>query len=79
MSTTPYDVITDRIIAKLEAGTVPWVKPWQGQEGQKGRRMMLHVAIILELPDFTPPFFWRRELAQAEYAHDGLDLPRSHR
>ncbi len=23
---TPYDVITDRIIAKLEAGTVPWVK-----------------------------------------------------
>lgn len=25
-----YDVITDRIISQLEAGTVPWRKPWGG-------------------------------------------------
>ncbi len=25
---TPYDVITDRIMTQLEAGTVPWRKPW---------------------------------------------------
>ncbi len=30
---TPYDVITDRIVAQLEAGTVPWRKPWNGQAG----------------------------------------------
>jgi antirestriction protein ArdC len=23
-----YDEITDKIIAELEAGRVPWVKPW---------------------------------------------------
>ena len=30
---TPYDVITDRILAQLEAGTVPWRKPWNGKAG----------------------------------------------
>ena len=25
---TLYDEITDRIIAQLEAGRVPWVQPW---------------------------------------------------
>jgi antirestriction protein ArdC len=25
---THYDEITDRIIAELEAGRVPWVQPW---------------------------------------------------
>lgn len=28
-----YAIITERIIAKLEAGTVPWHKPWSGPEG----------------------------------------------
>jgi antirestriction protein ArdC len=29
---TAYQVITDRVIALLEQGTVPWQKPWQGAE-----------------------------------------------
>jgi len=28
-----YDVITDRVISKLETGTVPWCKPWHGKAG----------------------------------------------
>jgi antirestriction protein ArdC len=28
-----YQVITDRIVAELEAGTVPWRKPWRSVEG----------------------------------------------
>ena len=28
-----YDVITDRVIEKLEAGTIPWEKAWHGQVG----------------------------------------------
>lgn len=28
--TTPYDVITDTIIARLESGVIPWQKPWVG-------------------------------------------------
>lgn len=30
---TVYEIITERIIATLEAGTVPWRKPWSGQAG----------------------------------------------
>lgn len=26
--TSPYDDITNKIIAELEAGRVPWVQPW---------------------------------------------------
>jgi antirestriction protein ArdC len=28
-----YDAITDRIIAKLEEGVVPWCKQWYGKAG----------------------------------------------
>lgn len=30
MSNKVYDIITDRIVKQLEAGTVPWSKPWTG-------------------------------------------------
>ena len=33
MNTTIYDQITERIIALLEKGTVPWRKPWKAQTG----------------------------------------------
>jgi antirestriction protein ArdC len=32
MSETVYQVITDRVIALLQQGTIPWQKPWQGAE-----------------------------------------------
>ena len=43
--TTLYSEVTDRIIAQLEAGTLPWVKPWDDgraplglpRNGQSGR------------------------------------------
>lgn len=28
-----YQTVTDRIVAQLEAGTVPWVRPWNGSDG----------------------------------------------
>ena len=31
--TTPYEVITNRILALLEQGTVPWHRPWDGTTG----------------------------------------------
>jgi antirestriction protein ArdC len=31
--TTPYEVITDRILALLEQGTVPWRRPWDSVTG----------------------------------------------
>lgn len=32
-------IITDRIIAELEKGATPWVKPWKRLKGQPGRGM----------------------------------------
>src|SRR3546814_19090942 len=29
-----YATVTDRIIAELEAGTVPWVRPWASSASQ---------------------------------------------
>jgi antirestriction protein ArdC len=34
VSDTIHQVITDRMIAALQAGTVPWRKPWQAAAGQ---------------------------------------------
>ncbi len=31
--TTPYEVITNRILALLEQGTVPWRQPWDSATG----------------------------------------------
>ena len=31
--TTAYQIITDRILALLEQGTVPWHKPWDSAMG----------------------------------------------
>jgi antirestriction protein ArdC len=33
MSEKVYQLITDRIIKTLEAGTIPWRKPWSGSSG----------------------------------------------
>jgi len=30
---TPYQVITDRILALLDQGTVPWQQPWEPATG----------------------------------------------
>lgn len=29
---TPYDIVTDRIVQALQAGVVPWRKPWRGRD-----------------------------------------------
>jgi antirestriction protein ArdC len=34
VSDTIHKIVTDRMIAALEAGTVPWRKPWQAATGQ---------------------------------------------
>ena len=36
-----WNVITDRIIALLETGTVPWRKPWNAQAGMPKRMEIL--------------------------------------
>ena len=33
-----YAEVTDRIIAELEAGRLPWVQPWEGAKAGRGCR-----------------------------------------
>ena len=71
---TPYDVITDRIIAKLEAGTVPWVKPWQGQEGMpknlaSGKAYRGINVFLLHCMAYESPYFLTFKQAKAKGGH----------
>ena len=57
-----YDVITDRIVSMLEAGTVPWHKPWKGAAGfprnltSKKAYRGINVFMLMSL-GFESPYF----------------------
>ncbi len=55
-----YDIITDRIIAALDAGIVPWRKPWTLSPGTRpqsivGRAYSGINALVLGLSGYTDP------------------------
>ena len=33
MTSKVYEIVTDKIIAQLETGTIPWRKAWTGPNG----------------------------------------------
>ena len=56
-----YEIITDRIIEKLEKGTAPWCKPWTGGEmprnlitGKVYRGINL---FLLNIANYTSPYW----------------------
>ncbi len=57
MAVNVYQMVTDRIIAALESGTIPWEKPWINTSGtnvavshQDGRRYSLLNQMLLDIP-----------------------------
>ena len=34
MSKNVYEMVTERVIAELEKGIIPWEKPWSGQQNK---------------------------------------------
>ncbi len=58
-----YSVITDRILAHLENGVIPWQKPWRAGEAfwpknmVSGKRYNGINAFLLAMTDFKSPFF----------------------
>ena len=56
-----YQVITDRIIGLLEAGTVPWHKPWSGSGEAKnlttGKPYRGINRLLLNITAFTSPYW----------------------
>lgn len=64
---TTYEIITEKIIKKLEAGKIPWKKPWKSQglqnlvskKGYRGINLLL-----LSDSDFTSPYWLTFKQAQ---------------
>lgn len=57
-----YNVITDRIIAMLEEGIVPWRKPWNGAEGMPRNLVSKRPyrglnPFVLSIQPFSSPFW----------------------
>ena len=55
-----YEIITNRILEQLEQGTVPWRKPWNGEEytprnGISGRAYRGINVFLLACCDFASP------------------------
>ena len=66
---TVYEVITARIVDKLEAGTVPWHKPWSVETGAP-RNLIAVDPNVRESPAL-PGFAWSASPSGAEQADDG--------
>jgi antirestriction protein ArdC len=71
---TAYDIITDRIIAQLEAGTVPWHQPWQTHGEwptnlQSGKRYRGINVFLLHCLGYESPYFVTYRQAQKLGGH----------
>lgn len=70
MTTTVYQIITDRILAKLEEGIIPWRKPWTSEAGEPqnlfSRREYRGINVfMLGMSGFSSPFWMTYRQAQA--------------
>jgi antirestriction protein ArdC len=66
-----YQIVTDRVISLLEAGTVPWRKPWVGGESQfpvnlaSGKRYRGINVWMLSMSGYTSPYWVSYKQCQA--------------
>ena len=61
MAKSVYEIVTERILEKLEAGTVPWHKPWAGGGCPKnlvsGKEYRGVNVLLLGSQDFSSPYW----------------------
>jgi antirestriction protein ArdC len=66
-----YQIVTDRVIALLEAGTVPWRKPWAGGDAQFPKNLVSGKEYrgvniwLLSCAGFSSPYWVSYKQAQA--------------
>lgn len=70
-----YQVITDRIIKKLESGIIPWHKPWSGGIEAMPKNLVSNKAyqgintILLGLQEYDSPYWLTFKQAQERGGH----------
>ena len=70
MSTVVYEFITQRIIALLEQGTVPWHRPWDASTDwpknliSKNRYRGINVLLLLSMSYKSPYWLTFRQVSQ---------------
>ena len=70
MTTTVYQIVTDRILAKLEEGIIPWRKPWNSEAGGPqnlfSRREYRGInTFMLGMSGYSSPFWMTYRQAQS--------------
>ena len=73
-ATDPYDKITTRLLEQLEAGTLPWIKPWTSTigrpvNGATGRSYSGINILMLWASGWTAPRWFTYRQAQAAQGH----------
>ncbi len=64
-----YEIVTNRIVAELEAGTIPWKKPWNSQRAQNitSRKEYRGInMLLLSMGGYASPFWGTFKQFQAK-------------
>ena len=75
MANAVYALVTDRIVAMLEAGTVPWRKPWTSPEAGpprslgSGRPYRGINVFLLGVAGYASPYWLTYRQAQERGGH----------
>lgn len=64
-----FNIVTDRIIAELEKGTIPWMKPWHGTAGAISRTTGKPYSLLNQLMLGEPGEYLTFQGALAEGSH----------
>src|SRR5262245_20479067 len=70
-----YTTITNRIVAQLEAGTIPWQKPWRGGRAGLPKNLLSQKeykginVLLLSCSGFESPYFLTYKQAQSIGGH----------
>jgi hypothetical protein len=70
-----YQTITERFIAELKTGTVPWQKPWLSTKLQNDARMIVSAASQAQRSaDFIMGIEQKESLLESQLSPEGMPL-----
>jgi antirestriction protein ArdC len=83
MAKTVYEIVTEKIIEKLESGNIPWVKPWHAVPcNYESERPYSGVNTLLLFAEYDSPYWltWNQiqklggHVRKGEHSFEEADL-----